>query len=212
MDNNNLEDLKRIEEKRIKLEYGEILRKQIIEKNIRKEMERKRRIEEDLKLERDNENYFRYKRNQQLQYQRHLNYQRSSSELNENYPNIPIFQSENDENNSLNLTASSNEEEENNNEIDESSEESNQVNPNYNTIIENLPVNEINDVNNLEDNKKSCVICMDNFKNGDNIISLPCIFFILIVLKIDFQKRILALYANIILLLIIIKIDLYNIF
>ena len=51
MDNNNLKDIIEAEEqRRKKLQYGEILRQQIIENNIRKEIERKKRIEEDLKL------------------------------------------------------------------------------------------------------------------------------------------------------------------
>lgn len=123
---------------------------------------------------RDNENYFRYKRNQQLEYRR-INYLRQSSEFNEIYPNMENFQNENYENNLLNQSSSSNEEEENRNVEDEDSEESIQINSNNNTIIDNLPVNELDDVNNLEDSKKSCIICMDNFKKGDNIISLPCI-------------------------------------
>lgn len=42
-------------------------------------------------------------------------------------------------------------------------------------IVENLITNEIKDINKFA--VKSCSICLENFKNGDNYIILPCIHF-----------------------------------
>ena len=41
--------------------------------------------------------------------------------------------------------------------------------------IDNLPVNELNNVDNLDENNKKCVICMEDFAIGDRTISLSCI-------------------------------------
>ena len=41
--------------------------------------------------------------------------------------------------------------------------------------IANYPVSKINNANNLSEDKKKCLICLDEFKNGQNSIILPCI-------------------------------------
>ena len=43
-----------------------------------------------------------------------------------------------------------------------------------NKIKEKLSKSKIKNVNNLEDNKKSCIICLEDFKNRQMIYSLPC--------------------------------------
>ena len=40
--------------------------------------------------------------------------------------------------------------------------------------IENYPVSKIKNINDLSENKKKCLICLDEFKNGQKTISLPC--------------------------------------
>ena len=42
-------------------------------------------------------------------------------------------------------------------------------------IINNLPETQIEDVNKLDSEKKNCVICLEDFKNKDKSIILPCI-------------------------------------
>ena len=54
--------------------------------------------------------------------------------------------------------------------------------PNYNnptdkTILNELPENKIDDVSKLDNEKKQCLICLEDFKNGDKTIMLPCIHF-----------------------------------
>ena len=44
-----------------------------------------------------------------------------------------------------------------------------------NLIIKELKVNKLKNVKKLSEDKKECVICYETFKNGDSIISLPCI-------------------------------------
>ena len=40
--------------------------------------------------------------------------------------------------------------------------------------IENYPVSKIKNINDLSENKKKCLICLDEFKNGQKTIALPC--------------------------------------
>ena len=73
---------------------------------------------------------------------------------------------------------------ENMNDLNENSEgypersgESVEQNQSLNNLIniEDLPVNVLNKVDNLDENNKNCVICLEDFVIGDRIISLPCI-------------------------------------
>ena len=48
------------------------------------------------------------------------------------------------------------------------------VHQNIKSIKENLTKTKIKKVINLEDNKKNCIICLNEFKNGQNIYTLPC--------------------------------------
>ena len=41
--------------------------------------------------------------------------------------------------------------------------------------INNYPISKIKDINKLSEDKKSCTICLENFKNNDDTIILPCI-------------------------------------
>ena len=54
-------------------------------------------------------------------------------------------------------------------------EENKYLNPTENQIIDGLPENRIEDTNKLDQEKKNCVICLEDFKNGDTVINLPCI-------------------------------------
>ena len=40
--------------------------------------------------------------------------------------------------------------------------------------IQNYPVSKIKNVNELSENKRNCMICLDEFKNGQKSINLPC--------------------------------------
>ena len=40
--------------------------------------------------------------------------------------------------------------------------------------IQNYPISKIKNVNELSENKKNCLICLDEFKNGQKSINLPC--------------------------------------
>ena len=42
-------------------------------------------------------------------------------------------------------------------------------------IIQTYPISKIHDINKLAEDKKRCSICLENFKNGDDSIILPCI-------------------------------------
>ena len=42
-------------------------------------------------------------------------------------------------------------------------------------IIRNYPITKIKNPRKLSENKKKCLICLENFKKGDNSIVLPCI-------------------------------------
>ena len=42
-------------------------------------------------------------------------------------------------------------------------------------IIQSYPISKIKDINKLDEEKKKCLICLDNFKNNDDSIILPCI-------------------------------------
>ena len=42
-------------------------------------------------------------------------------------------------------------------------------------IVQNYPVTKIKNPNKLSEDKKKCLICLENFKKGDKSIALPCI-------------------------------------
>lgn len=48
-------------------------------------------------------------------------------------------------------------------------------NPTSQEILNELPETTIDDVNKLDQEKKNCVICLEDFKNGDKATVLPCI-------------------------------------
>ena len=48
-------------------------------------------------------------------------------------------------------------------------------NPTDQEILNNLPETQIDDVTKLDPEKKNCVICLEDFKNGDKATVLPCI-------------------------------------
>ena len=48
-------------------------------------------------------------------------------------------------------------------------------NPIEQQILDDLPETRIEDINKLDTEKKNCVICLEDFKNGENVINLPCI-------------------------------------
>ncbi len=64
---------------------------------------------------------------------------------------------------------------ENEEEKEEENEEENQMNNTTNTIIRTLKVNRMKNVEKLSQDKKECIICLSEFKNGDKFICLPCI-------------------------------------
>ena len=47
--------------------------------------------------------------------------------------------------------------------------------PTSQQILNSLPENQIDDVTKLDSEKKNCVICLEDFKNGDKATFLPCI-------------------------------------
>ena len=51
----------------------------------------------------------------------------------------------------------------------------NRDNPTSEAIVSELPENQIDDINKLDNDKKNCVICMEDFKNGDKSTNLPCL-------------------------------------
>ena len=48
-------------------------------------------------------------------------------------------------------------------------------NPTDSAIVSELPETKIEDINKLDNDKKNCVICMEDFKNGDKSTNLPCL-------------------------------------
>ena len=42
-------------------------------------------------------------------------------------------------------------------------------------ILDNMEIAKIKDVDKLDNDKKKCTICLENYVNGDNTIALPCI-------------------------------------
>ena len=42
-------------------------------------------------------------------------------------------------------------------------------------ILENMEISKIKDVDKLDNDKKQCMICLENYINGDESIALPCI-------------------------------------
>ena len=50
----------------------------------------------------------------------------------------------------------------------------NENNNEINNILDKLPVIKIKDINKLNDKNKRCIICLEDFKNNDKSIYLPC--------------------------------------
>ena len=48
-------------------------------------------------------------------------------------------------------------------------------NPTDATIVSELPETKIDDIKKLDKDKQNCVICMEDFKNGDKSTNLPCL-------------------------------------
>ena len=48
-------------------------------------------------------------------------------------------------------------------------------NPTDATIVSELPETQIDDIKKLDKDKQNCVICMEDFKNGDKSTNLPCL-------------------------------------
>ena len=48
-------------------------------------------------------------------------------------------------------------------------------NPTDQAILSELPETRIDDIKKLDKDKQNCVICMEDFKNGDKITNLPCL-------------------------------------
>ena len=48
-------------------------------------------------------------------------------------------------------------------------------NPTDQAIVSELPETKIDDIKKLDKDKQNCVICMEDFKNGDKITNLPCL-------------------------------------
>ena len=48
-------------------------------------------------------------------------------------------------------------------------------NPTSQAIVNSLPENMIEDVNKLDNDKKNCLICLEDYQNGDKTTTLPCI-------------------------------------
>ena len=48
-------------------------------------------------------------------------------------------------------------------------------NPTDQTIVSELPETKIDDIKKLDKDKQNCVICMEDFKNGDVTTNLPCL-------------------------------------
>ena len=61
------------------------------------------------------------------------------------------------------------------NEDDEIFDSLHNINEDRKKFVDNLLEYELNKVDELEETNKKCVICLELFKNGDKIISLPCI-------------------------------------
>ena len=43
------------------------------------------------------------------------------------------------------------------------------------SLLNNLPSSKLKDISKLEDDKKNCIICMEDFKVNDEVIFLPCL-------------------------------------
>ena len=48
-------------------------------------------------------------------------------------------------------------------------------NPTDAAIVSELPETKIDDIKKLDKDKQNCVICMEDFKNGDTTTNLPCL-------------------------------------
>ena len=43
------------------------------------------------------------------------------------------------------------------------------------SIINNLPSSKLKDISKLDDDKKNCIICLEDFRIDDEVIFLPCL-------------------------------------
>ena len=48
---------------------------------------------------------------------------------------------------------------------------------NPNDILRQLPKSKLQNIERLDDDKKKCIICLEDFKTNDKVIYLPCIHF-----------------------------------
>jgi hypothetical protein len=73
----------------------------------------------------------------------------------------------------------------------------NRDNPTDQEILNELPETTIDDVNKLDPEKRNCVICLEDFKNGDKATVLPCIhLFHTLCIQNWLKTQILVLFAN----------------
>ena len=91
--------------------------------------------------------------------------------------------SENNHNDNLNNSNNNNHinEEDENSDMDGNDDDADsflgsiQAEPLDKTIFDNLEISKIKDVEKLDNDKKQCSICLENYVNGDESIALPCI-------------------------------------
>ena len=62
-----------------------------------------------------------------------------------------------------------------NSDLDSLEDEFDEGEPLDDDIIQTYPISKIHDINKLSEDKKRCSICLENYKNGDDSIILPCI-------------------------------------
>ena len=63
------------------------------------------------------------------------------------------------------------------------------TNSNYNNVLNQLPENTIEDLNKLNEENKSCIICLSEYQKGDTTIVLPCFHFFHKNCMINWYKR-----------------------
>ncbi len=63
------------------------------------------------------------------------------------------------------------------------------TNNNYSNVLNQLPENTIEDLNKLNEENKSCIICLSEYEKGDTTIVLPCFHFFHKNCMINWYKR-----------------------